>query len=793
MFKNYLISAIRNIRRFKLFTFLNVFGLASGIACAVLIMLWVQDEYSYDKFNSNVENIYRLVVKVDATDAAVTPVPIAPALKQLPEVKNYTRLSPLQAIVSIGTKKFQEKSMYYVDPSFLQLFDYPLLQGSAKTVLSRPDAAIITVATANKYFGTINVIGKVIHIGDDIHGNNYQITGLMQDVPHNSHLQFGILLPFTAFEHSSSYSYNNGEAWGNFDIFTYIQTTESFKPTPSAIGALGKQISGIRAANDPTHIKTDITLQPLADIHLKSHYLLDVDGQGNIQHVRIFSIVALFILLIACINFMNLSTAVARQRAKEVGLRKTIGAQRFQLVLQFLTEYLFVAIIAMCIGMAVAYLLLPLFNDLASKNISFNILDVKTIGTLLAVAVIVGLLSGSYPAFYLASFNPIKVFKGMKTGSQKAFFRNGLVIVQFSISVVLMISTLVVNNQLKFIRNRDMGYNKDNLMYLQMPRVGDLHDNYEALKNVLSQNISTSNYTLIEDLPTSLTTGTIDVKWVGKDPKKQTIFPGIGIDGNFIKTFGIHLLAGRMFDESNETDKQNFVVNETALKIMNFKLSKAVGQKISMNGHEGEIIGVVKDFNFKPVQQAIEPLILRETKRGGFLVIKTTQANMQQIIVKLKEVFQQVYPNAPFSYGFIDQDLAHLYIAEQRMAKLFNVFSIISIIISCLGLLGLATFATQQRVKEIGVRRTLGASPESITVLLTKDFVKLVIAALVVAFPLAWLIMNKWLQSYAFRITISWWVFAASGFAAIIIAVLTISYQSIRAAYTNPVESLRNE
>jgi len=792
MFKNYFISALRNIRRFKLFSFLNVFGLAAGIACGVLIMLWVQDEYSYDKFNGNAASIYRLVGKIDATEAAVTPVPMPDAFKQLPAIKSYARLMPLQAVVTIGTKKFDEKDMYFADPSFLKLFNYPLVQGDSKIVLSRPDAAIITIATAKRYFGTTNVIGKVLHIGDDVHGNDYQVTGLMRDVPHNSHLQFGVLLPFMAFEHSSSYSYDNGKAWGWFNVFTYIQTIADFKATTASLNALARKLTDIRNTNDPEHTKADIFLQPLTDIHLKSHYMLDVEGQGNVQHVHIFSIVAVFILLIACINFMNLSTAVARQRAKEVGLRKTVGAGRYQLILQFLTEYLFVAIIALCIGLGIAYLLLPYFNELSSKNISINILDVKTMGSLLSIAVVAGLISGFYPAFYLASFSPIKVFKGLKNGNQKAFFRNGLVIVQFSISVVLMIGTLVVNNQLRFIQNRDMGYNKENLMYLQMPRVGDLRNNYEALKNTLSQNVSTSNYTLIEDLPTSLTTGTVDVKWTGKDPKKQIIFPGIGIDGNFAKTFGMHLLAGRMFDDDNEADKLNFVVNETTLKIMKFKLANAIGQKISMNGHEGQIIGVIKDFNFKPIQQAIEPLILWPTNKGGFVVIKTSQAGMQQTIAKLKNIFQQVYPNAPFSYGFVDQDLAYLYTGEQRMAKLFNVFSVISIIISCLGLFGLATFATQQRVKEIGVRRTLGASPESVTILLAKDFIKLVLAALLLAFPIGWFIMNKWLQSYAFRVTISWWVFAASGLTAILIAMLTIFYQSVKAAYTNPVESLKN-
>ncbi len=795
MFKNYFTSAIRSLKRYKLFTLLNVFGLATGMACSILIFLWVQDERSYDKFNDHASQIYRVTATVSGVEAAVTPIPMAPALKQqMPGVKNAARLESLHSIVTIGNKKFDEKDMFYTDPDFLQMFNYPLLHGDKATVLSRPDGVVITAATAIKYFGNENAIGKIMRIDDDVNANIYTVTGVLQNIPHASHLQFSLLLPIIKYEKSGNYNYNSPTEWGNFEGYTYVQLNDGLNSTPSAISALEKQINAIYTTNDPTHTKSTFTLQPLTDIHLHSHLLLDVDGNGNSEYVTIFSVVAVFILLIACINFMNLATALAGQRAKEVGLRKTIGALRFQLVIQFLGESLLVSFIALLIGIAVAWLLLPFFNDLSAKTISINLLNVKIISGLLGVAVLVGLLSGSYPAFFLSSFKPVKVLKGLKIfGGQKSFLRNGLVVFQFAIAIVLMVSTLVVNNQLKFISNRDIGFNKQNLLYLQMPQTGDLHNNYQALKATLNENAGTADYTLIEHLPTYLTTGTTDIKWAGKDPNQQIIFPHIGADGNFLKTFGIRLAAGRGFNDNFKADANNYVLNETAVKIMGMTPASAIGQKISLNDNPGEVIGVVKDFNFKPVQQRIEPLILRYTNRGGFVVIRTSPANIQQAIAKLKVVFQKVYPDFPFSYGFVDQDLSKLYIAEQQMGKLFNVFSIISIIVSCLGLFGLATFATQKRLKEISVRRVLGASAAGIVAMLAKDFVKPVAAALLIAFPLAWWAMNKWLDSYAYRIHISWWMFALAGIMAIVIAFLTISYQSIKAALTNPVESLRSE
>ena len=787
MFQNYLTTAFRALRKFKLFTLLNIFGLGTGMACSILIILWVQDERSYDKFNDKAAGIYRITANVAGTPAAVTPPPLLTAIKQqMPIVESVTRVVPINANITIGSEKFAEKNIYYADPNFLLVFSYPLLHGEKHSVLSRPNGVVITEAAAIKYFGTSDVIGKVIHVDNDIDGHNYQVSGVLKNVPHNSHLQFSMLLPIDLYNRS------NGQVWDNFAAYSYIKLDKRFKATTASIKTLEQQIDVIYKSNDNTNTKSSFTFQPLTEIHLHSNLVLDVDGQGNYQYVAIFFLVALFILLLACINFMNLSTALSSQRAKEVGLRKTIGALRGQLIAQFMTESILVALLSMIVSCVLSVLLLPVFNELSGKALTVQLLNIKLVGTLLGLAITVGIISGSYPAFVMSSFSPSKVLKGLKIiGGQKSYLRNGLVVFQFAIATILIVSTIVVNYQLRFIKSRDMGYNKENLLYLQMPKIGDLRNNYRALKSVLAQVPEFTDYTLINQLPTNLASATNDVTWLNKDPQLQILFPHISIDGRFLQTFGMHLLTGRGFDKQIKEDESNYLVNEKAAKLMGFTASNAVGQKISSKGHEGYIIGVVKDFNFKPVQQPIEPLIMKQTNNGGYLVLRTNQVRLQPVVAKLREIFDQIYPTAPFAYGFVDQDLSKLYIGEQRMGVLFNTFSIVSIIVSCLGLFGLATFATQRRIKEIGVRRVLGAGVFNVVGILIKDFVKLVLLSLTIAFPVAWYAMDNWLSNYAFRVQLNWWIFAIAGSLAIIVALLTISYQSVKAALSNPVRSLR--
>ncbi|MCD8739920.1 ABC transporter permease [Mucilaginibacter roseus] len=786
MLKNYFITAFRSLKRFKLFTFLNVFGLSTGMACSILIMLWVQDEKSYDKFIPNAGEIYRLTSEVSGSKAAVTPPPVVDAVQQqIPAIEKVTRVVPVSATVSVADKKFDEKNILYADADFLQFFGYPLIRGNGN-VLGQPNHVVITAAAAVKYFGTEDAVGKTLKV-ENGYNSDYVVSGVLKNLPHNSHLQFSMLLPI------SYYNISNGNDWGNFSAYSYVKLNKHFEATSSSIASLEKQIDLIHQKNDQSNTKSRFTLQPLTDIHLTAGLQLDVEGQGNMQNVKIFSIAAIFILVIACINFMNLSTALGSTRAKEVGLRKTIGARRIDVVLQLMGESLIVALLSLFIGLLFAWLLLPLFNQLASKNITINLLNIKLLGQLLAIATTVGMVSGSYPAIFMSSFNPVKALKGVKAPKgELSYLRSGLVIVQFAVSVILIVSTLVVNYQLKYISSRDIGFNKQNLLYLQVPQVGYQKNNYSALKQALQQNNAIKNYTVVDHLPTYLTTGTTDVTWSGKNPDQQTVFPHIGADENFIKTFNMRLIAGRSFNDSSPADDNAYMINETALKAMGMKPTTAIGQRITTNGNSGTIIGVVQDFNFKPVQQAIEPLIIKHNSRAGFVVMRVN-TNARNVITQLKTVFQDLYPNYPYSYGFVDQDIAKLYVSEQRTGMLFNIFSIISIIISCLGLFGLATFAIQKRVKEIGVRRVLGASAQSIVAMLSADFIKLVGSSLLVAFPVSWYIMHQWLENYAYRITISWWVFAIAGFCALLIALVTVSYQSVKAAYANPVKRLRND
>ena len=790
MFRNYLKVAIRNLVRRKAFSLLNIFGLAIGMACSILIFLWVQDELSYDKFNANANTIYRITCNVTDVKAAVIPIPMAPALqKSIPAIKAATRVSATNIIFSIGNKKFEEKHAYYADSNFLQIFNYPLVAGNKNTVLHNPDGMLITEDMAKKYFGNEQPIGKVIRMDNDITNHDLIVEGVLKNIPGNSHLQFDMLLPWNRYANAT-----RSDSWGNFDVYAYVQLDEHFAPTPAALKQLEQRMDDIHERNDETHTRGSFFLQPVTGIHLHSdNLLLDVEGQGSIEYVTIFSLVAIFILVIACINFMNLSTALASQRAKEVGLRKTIGALKFQLVAQFMGEALLLSLIALIIAIGLTYLLLPAFNTLASKTISLNLLNTKIISGLLGTALLTGLIAGSYPAFYLARFQPVKVLKGLKIQGKGNMLRGSLVVLQFTVSIVLIISTLVVYNQLQFIRNRDIGFKKDNLLYIQMPQVGDLRNNTDALKAILNQTPGITNYTIINHLPTNLTTGTTTVGWPGKDPHQEVVVPHIAADENFIKTFGMQMLAGRPFNKLFATDEKGYMVNETALKLMKLTPANAIGKQIMLNDDTGQIIGVVKDFNFKAVHQAIEPLIIRYNHEGGFLVLRANSASIGNIISETKNIFQRVFPNYPFTYSFVDEDIAKLYTSEQQMGKLFNVFSVLSIIVSCLGLFGLATFATQKRVKEIGVRKVLGASVTGIVSMLSKDFLKLVAISSVIAFPVAWWAMHQWLQNFAYHAAVSWWIFLLAAVLAVAIALATISFQAIKAARMNPTKSLRSE
>lgn len=792
MIRNYFKTALRTIVRHKSFSLLNIFGLSLGMACSILIFSWVADELSFDKFNSNAKEIYRITSNITDSKAAVIPIPMAMDIKKtIPGVNNVTRLKKTGSIFTIYNRKFEEKRGYYADSNLLRMFSYPLVEGNINEALTRPDGILITASLAQKYFGTTDAIGKTIISDNDIKTNSLVVTGVLKDIPANSHLQFDFLIPISLYEKHIDFD----GSWGNFDLYTYVQMDHGFKSSPTNISSINKKLFDLFSQHDNEHSKGEFSIQSLTDIHLRSdQLLLDVDGQGSIEYVRIFSLVAIFIILIACINFMNLSTAMSGLRAKEVGLRKTIGALRGQLIAQFLGESVMLSLVSLVIGIAMTYILLPYFNQLTTKNISLDLIDIKIVSILIGSGLVVGLLAGFYPAFFLSAFKPIKVLKGLKIlPNHKAFFRNGLVVLQFSISMILIVGTLVVYHQLRFIRNRDIGFNKENLMYIKMPQVGDLGNNYQALKSTLNQYPGISDYTIINYLPANLTTGTTDVIWPEKDSKLQVIFPHLGVDENFMKTFGIHLITGRFFARDFQGDRNNYVVNETALQIMKWSPASAIGKSISVNGRKGEIVGVIKDFNFKSVHQVIEPLILKYNGSGGQIVLRTTPATMVNLLSQMKKVFRNVYADHPFSYGFVDEEISKLYTSEKEMVQLFNVFATLSVMVSCLGLFGLATYAAQQRIKEVGVRKVLGASVRSIVSMLSKDFMKPVVVAVVIAFPIAWWLMSQWLQGFAYRVNIDWSIFAIAGGISLLVAFATISFQAIKAAVSNPIKSLRTE
>jgi putative ABC transport system permease protein len=788
---HYLLTAFRNMRRNRLFTGLNIFGLTTGLACSILIFLWVQDELSYDRFLPGADRIVRITARVkDIETANIPPAFTTAAKSEMPLIKNATRITDLQKIVTVGTHKFDEKRMYYADTNFLRIFGYPLLRGNRASVLSAPNTVVLTESTAIRYFGGVEqAMGKSIYIDNDINGTSLQVTGIIKDIPANSHLQFDLLLSMDNWDRQIV----NPQPWRYFDSYVYLQLADQATPDAATLRKVEEQLNTIRnkaIAGTPA-VPAKITVQRLTDIHLYSHYSGDVPGQGNIRYVRIFMMVAIFILFIACINFMNLSTALSGTRAKEVGLRKTIGALRSQLTLQFIGESMLLAFFSLVLALVLVRIALPWFNTLAGKFIALDLLDLRLTGKIVFITILVGLLAGSYPAFYISSFNVIKVLKGERLLKHKgSFLRNGLVVLQFAISVILMISTIVIYKQLNYLHHRDIGFNRENLLYIPMPEVGDLKNNADALRFSLDHSSRIGDYSIISDLPTNLVSPS-PLTWRGMDNNTLLLSNRLNVDENFLRTFGMKMAAGRFYSQDFKGSDSEYVLNEAAVRAMQLDPGHALGRMITFRGQEGKIIGVIKDFNFAPLYQPIEPLVIRIRNSGDYLVIRTGAGSMQKNLTAAQECFQKVYGNIPFSFGFIDQDLDHLYAAESRMALLFNIFSFLSIAISCLGLFGLATFATQSRTKEIGVRKVLGAAETGIVVLLAKEFLRLVAISLMIAFPIAWYAMHQWLQGFVEKTDINGWTFAAAGGAALLVAFLTVSYQTIRAAIANPVQSLR--
>ncbi|MBC5993705.1 ABC transporter permease [Pontibacter cellulosilyticus] len=786
MLKNYLKMAYRNLMRHKVFSLINISGLALGMTCSILIMLWVKDELSFDQYHSNIDDLYRVmeVQHYPGNDDLITsanPGPLAEALKaDLPEVKRAARIFwDTQMLFNYGDKTLKQTGRY-VDPEFLQMFSFPLLHGDANQALSQPKSVLLTQEMAENIFGSADAaVGKLLKVDNK---ESYRVTGVLANVPENSSIQFDFLMPMQDLLSKPDMAWL--KEWGNNGIRSYVQLQ------PGAdVAAFNKKIEFfIKKYQEDTHI--DLFVQPVADMYLYGDFKSNPKGSGKIETVRLFSVIALFILVIACINFMNLATARSAKRAKEVGVRKAIGASKSALIGQFMVESVLVAFLALFLSLNIAGMVLPQFNELTGKAISFDLSNPSLILLLLGVALFTGLISGSYPALFLSSFNPAVVLKGtVKLNKRVAVFRQGLVVFQFILSALLIISTLVVYLQLHYIRTKDIGMNRDNVVYL--PLEGELNKRYEQVKRDLQQVPGITGVSAGSEVPLYVGNSTGNFEWEGKDPDTNILFSRLWVDYHFIETMDIKLKEGRTFSKEFGTDTANYIINEEAARLM--QLQNPVGEWLGQDDERGKIIGVVKNFHTSPAQVNTQPIIITLGSGSQFLFARIATGKTTDALAGVEGVIKRHNPAFPFEYHFLDDDYEKIYKSEAIMGKLTTYFAVIAIIISCLGLFGLALFTAEQRTKEIGVRKVLGASVANIVFMLSKDFLKLVLIANLIALPLSWYVMQLWLNGYVYRTEVSWWIFAGTFITTIIIALFTLSFHAVRAAVANPVTSLRTE
>jgi len=792
MFKNYLRITLRNMRRYKAFSFINIAGLAIGLACCILIFLWVQDEMSYDKFHKNYDNIYRIMTygtKYFITGFDGTPAPLAPALEnEVPELVDLVRFaSHTRLLFNYKDKAFYEVRGIIADPSLFTVFSFPFIKGNPETSFTKATDIVITEAMAEKYFGDEDPMGKTM----EVEGIPVTVTGVMANIPRNSHLKFDFINSFEFIKDLSGY----GRSWGSFNFVTYVQLHGN-----SNIQATAKKITEIAKANNCPQVLDGawFQLQPLSSIHLdpRGGYR-SYNELGDMRYVYTFSIIALFVLLIACINFMNLSTARSSVRSKEVGLRKTVGAYRTNLIKQFLGESLFLAFVAFILAMVLVYLALPVFNNLSGKELSVNYMDFRIITGLLGIIFVTGIIAGSYPALFLSSFEPVKVLKGKAESSTKgSFFRKTLVLVQFSLSLLFIIGTVIAYKQLHFIQNRKLGFNKENIVWI--PVKENIGKRYEMVKNELLQDPNILSVTAQDYLQAISINRTTAYNWEGKAPDHNQDMLVSRVDYDFFETLNLKILEGRSFSKEYATDaSQAFIVNEEAVRKM--KIEKPVGKFFSFYNKKGVIVGVVNDANFRSLHVEIEPHVfhvltdLSGYTARGVILIKVNGEKTQDALSVIRKIWKEVNPVSPFEYHFLDETYDNLYNSEKKLRTIINYFTFLAICISCLGLFGLASFTAERRTKEIGIRKVLGASSPGLLFLLSKEFTKWVLVANIIAWPIGYYVMNKALQDFAYRITIGIDVFLFSGLLALLIALLTVSFQSFRAARTNPVKALRYE
>ncbi|MET4081814.1 putative ABC transport system permease protein [Pedobacter sp. UYP30] len=805
MLKNYIKIAWRNLIKHKTFSVINISGLAIGMSVCFIILLYVQNELSYDRFNKNADSIVRVAFQAEINggkifETNVMP-PVASALKNdYAEVQDATRLQ-IAGIrkVTYKEKSFKDDQLAFVDANFFNIFTLPFIAGDGKTALLEPNTVVVTKALAQKYFGNENPIGKTLTLPND--NAQFKVTGIIDKVPVNAHFHFDMFASMGSLPSAKS------DSWMASNFFTYLLLKPGYdykkleSKLPSMVRKyMGPQIQQSMGISLEQFItkgnKMGFVLQPLTSIHLHSHANYELDVPGNAMYVYVFGVIAVFILLIACINFINLSTASATKRAKEVGVRKVIGSGRTQLIKQFLVESALLVFIALIISFILIQLTLPVFNSISDKNLNFGF-NIKIIASFIGLGILVSVAAGIYPAFFLASFKPITVLKGQLKSSNKAFgVRSGLVVFQFFISVGLIIGTVVVQQQMQYIQNKNLGYDKEQI--LSIPNSYALRENEQVFKTDMLRDPRIISATVSSYKPAGPSSGSNALSFLEGHENQIMKTQEYHVDEEYIPTFGMKMASGRNFSTAFTTDSTAMIINETAAKAYGWNNLTAVGKTIiRQNSDRGDnvpyhVIGVVKDFNFQSLHEPITSLLMTLHPDQG-LIFKVKTADIQGLLSTMKKQWSEFNTDEPFTYTFMDDLYNKTYAAEQKTGAVLNIFAVFTILVACLGLFGLITYTAEQRTKEIGIRKVLGASATQVVQMLSKDFVKLVLVACVFAFPSSYWIMGKWLQSFAFRINISWWMFVGAGLSALLIALITVSFQAFKAALANPVKSLRTE
>ncbi len=790
MIKNYFKIALRNLWRFKGYSFINIFGLAVGLTCALLILLWVQDELSFDQFHTNSDNLYRIeqdqVYDGQPYHLNVTAWPCAPEWQEeIPEVLDATRFGSCGTRSFIyGDIAFNEDNVKAVDPSFFTMFDFELLHGDKNTVLLDPFSVVIDEATSIKYFGQKNPIGEVLFVDTQF---NLVVSGVFKNVPLNSSIDPKILVSVDFAKDLGKYDDN----WGTNMIRTFVLLHEN-----ADLIEVNSKLTEVANSHHDEERTEKFIAAPLAGIHLQTYWGFDKDGEA-LARLYMFSIIAGFVLLIACINFMNLSTARSANRAREIGIRKVVGAYRKDLILQFLGESLLLTFLAVIFSLGLVYLLLPVFNSISGKLFSGSeLLQADFIIGLIVITLITALFAGSYPAFFLSAYKPIKVLKGNFSQGNSHTLRKGLVILQFTLSITLIIATIIIHQQLNYSQSKDLGFDKENVISINID--GDKKNSYGAFRQELQNSSLILGITASSHQPTNIRSSAGGIEWDGKDPDQTLIVSVSAVDYDYQETMRIQMVAGRFFsreygaDIATESGGGAFVINEELARIMGKE--SAVNKTIRFLGVEAPIVGVMHNFHFKSIRNEIEPLaVFIDPEWFSNILIRLTPGADTEALATVEKVWNRVYPGIPFEYHFLEEDFDRIYKADESVGQLVKYLAILAVILAYLGLFGLASFTAEQRKKEIGIRKVLGASIAHLIYLLTSQFTKWVVISCAIAFPLAYYSLSQYLQSFAYRINIGPGPFILAGLLALLIALITVSFQATRASLANPVDSLKYE